>query len=875
MARFRFPTPPPRQLREDIDDEIAFHLSASIEALVRQGLSEDAARARAEARLGDVTRLRHALYRIDHRSARETRLMFILRDLQHDIRFSLRRMARTPLFFALLVLTLALGTGTVMTFAGAADVILLRPLPLAEPDRVMTIWRSPADNPDLLTGLAPGTIQDLVEESRSFEVITAAEPWSLSFPLNGVPHSIATWRVTSGFFDVFQVRPAHGRLLQTPDYAPGAPPVVVVSHEFFMTRLGGDASRVGRPLLLEGDPVTLVGVLPHDFPFLEGRHFLTATRIAARARENRRSDYLPTFGRLAPGVPPERGVAELREAARRSDARIVGAQTARELRVIPLRNSLTGNVRTGISLLALGAILLLLTSSVNAAGLMAADTLERQRELAIRASVGAGRGRIVRQMATEAVALATLAGAAGFGLGAVGLRVFRQLAPADLPRLSELALDGRLGLLVLASVLVTTLVLAILPFRSLVGSSLRMAPGVGASPWGGGGRRIRMALVGIQVALAFLLLGSGGLLVRSWMAIQREDLGYQPEGLIAIEGHVWQFFPTEEAREAFGREAAEFLAARPGVSHAALTSSLPLAPGIGNEQARVNRPGSDVEVTMRAVIGTPGLLAATGVPVLQGRAFGPEDRSAGELVVILNQSAARLLFPDRSPLNQIVNVSYSAPPRARRVVGIVGDVRFGAPTAPPGPIVFLPHAQEPTGSLYLLTRHDAVGPGTIPDAIQAVQELVPGSPVEGALDLGVALRTSMAPRRFAMVLMASFAAIALVLTAVGLFGLLVQGVRARRQELGLRIALGARPDSLRRMVIREGLLLTLAGLAAGVTAFLMMAGVLRTVIYGVPAQDAVTLAAVTALLLVVTVAASWWPARQATRADPLETLRGD
>lgn len=875
MVRFRFPTPPPRQLRQDIDEELAFHLTAGTEDHMHRGLSEEEARARAEARLGDMARLRRALYRIDHRSARETRLMFALTDLRHDLRFSLRRIARRPLFFALLVSTLALGTGTVMTFAGAADAILLRPLPIVEPDRVMTIWRSPADNPDALDGLAPGTAMDLVEESRTFAAITAAEPWSQGFPINGVPHSIATWRVTAGFFDVFQVQPAQGRLLLAPDFDPGAPPVVVVSHVFFMTRLGGDTSTVGNPILLDGTPVTLVGVLPHDFPFTEGIHLITPTRITGSARENRRADYFSTFGRLASGVTPAMGHADLRAVVRRSDARIVGPQTRRELQMVPLLDHITGSVRTGMSLLALGAILLLITSAVNAAGLMAADTMERQRELAIRASVGAGRGRIVRQLAAEAAVIATLAGATGFGLGVAGLRVFQQLAPAELPRLAELTIDGRLGLLVAASVLVTALVLAAFPLRTLAGSSLRMAPGGSSSPWGGSGRRTRMALVGTQVALAFLLLGSGGVLVRSWVALQNEDQGYQAEGLIAIEGHVWQYFPTAEARETFGREAVEFLAARPGVSHAVLASSLPLAPGIGNDQARANRFGRDLEVTMRAVIGTPDLFVAADIPVLQGRAFGPQDRSTGELVAVLNQAAANLLFPDRSPLDQILNVSYSAAPRPRRVVGVVGDVRFGSPTEPSGPTVFLPHAQEPTGSLYLLTKYTAVGPGTIPDAIQAVRDLVPGSSVEGALDLGEVLRTAKAPRRFAMLLVASFSAIALVLTAVGLFGLLVQGVRARRQELGIRIALGARPDSLRRMVIREGLQLTSYGLVAGVTVFLMMSGVLRQVIYGVPAQDVMTIAAVTVLVLTVAAAASWWPARQATRVDPLETLRGD
>lgn len=877
MPRFRFPFITPRAIRQEIEDELAFHLSVSAEAHERQGVSPAEARAQAAARLGDLTRLRAALYRIDHHSLREERRMTWLTDLRHDLRFSLRRIRHRPFLITLVVLTLAIGTATVMTFFGAADQILLRPLPIATPDRVMTLWRAPITNPETRTGLASGTFMDLAEETRLFAALAAAEPYSFDVPNfeDGSARSVSAWRVTEEYFNVLQVTPRYGRLLTASDFVPGGTPTVLVSHRFWATHLRSDPAAIGGTLHLNNVPHLVSGVLPDDFPAAAGGELFTPLVISGTARENRVADYFSTFGLLRPGTDPAAAAAELRELVARSDARITGSQTARELHLVSFTDALLGEVRGGIGLLVVGAMLVLFMAAASAAGLMITDTFDRHRELAIRASIGAGRDRITRQLATEAVILSVIGGGLGFAAGAIGLRLFQRLAPADLPRVAELSVDIRLAGIALIAVLLLALGTGLLPARLVTRTDLHAALKQSNALSGGrAARRTRFLLVGAQVALAAVLLGVGGLLVRSWLTLQAEDLGYRVEGVVAIENHAaWRFHPTPAARVNFGWQAAGHLANRPGVDAAALVSSLPLAGRIGNEQARVLRPDAEVELSVRAVVGTPGVFETLRIPIVQGRGFGPDDRDTGEFVVVVSQATAAAAFPGEDPIGRMIAVSYSGPPIPRRIVGVAADVRFESPAEPAGLAVYLPHAQAPVGSLYYVTRHRAVTAASIATMQQAMVELLPGSALEDAVNLEALLRAATAPRRFAMLLLTAFAAIALALTAVGLFGLLAQTVRARQQELGIRLAVGAWPTALRNMVVREGVWLAGGGLVAGLGLLLLGSGALRNILYGVPAHDPVTIAVVAIVILTIACLASWWPALQATRVDPIRALR--
>jgi predicted permease len=513
-------------------------------------------------------------------------------------------------------------------------------------------------------------------------------------------------------------------------------------------------------------------------------------------------------------------------------------------------------------------------TAASAAGLMVADTLDRQQELTVRTSLGAGRGRIIRQLSTESVLLSLAAGSTGFGLGVVGLGAFKRWAPVDLPRIAELSVDLRLVGIAVVVVLILAALIGLLPARLVstadLQSSLKESSGFGA---GRAGRRARLLLVGTQVALASTLLGVGGLLVRSWMALQAEDQGYRAEGILGFEAHVWSFFRTPADRSGFGREAPEYLATLPGVQSAAFISSLPLAPGVGNDQARVSRRGEDQNLNLQAVVGTPKAFEALEIPSVEGRVFTADDRGDTELVVVLSQAAATLLFPNRSPVGEVIEVSYSGPPVERRIVGVVGDVRYSSPAQPGIATVYLPHAQAPTGSFYIITRQPLTNEAARATVQAGMNVLVPGASIGDVANLGELYYQAGGTRRFAVLLLTSFSVIALSLTAVGLFGLLAQGVRARRQELGVRMAIGAWPAELRNMILVEGLRLTAFGLTAGIALLLVGSGLLRTVLYGVPVHDPLTLTGVAILVMVVATIASWWPALQATRVDPIQALR--
>lgn len=876
MPSFRFPFKRDDELRRDIDDELEHHLALATAALEREGLPPAEARAEALARLGDGEALRRRLHGIDRRTVRRDRMLTWLRECRADLAFAFRRMRRRPLLATATVCTLAVGIGTAMTFVGAADAILLRPLPIDDPDRVLTLWRAPVRDAAARTGLGPGTIADLLEEARSFESLAAAEPYSFDIEREGEPLSVGAWLTTDGFFDILRTRPALGRLLDAADHRPGADPVIVVSHAFWQRHLRSRPEAIGTLERLDGTPYRVVGVLPPDFPYAEGRQLYVPRIITGAAREDRTSDYWLTYARLRADLSVEAARDELAALARRSDARARAVESERALVVLPLADVLLGEVRTGLLLLALGALLLLLMAATNTSGLLLADTMGRARELALRASLGAGRERIVRQLLSESTLLAALATALGLGLGIVGLRLFREWVPATMPRLAELSVDPRLLGLTFALSLAVAAFVGIAPARIVRTTDLQSVLKGGRDAGSSRGRRFRSALVGTQVALAVLLLCTGGLLVRSWIHLTSTDQGYATGGVVALETHVWGSYRGAAAREAFGRAITEQLAGQPGVRAAAVGSDLPLADAIGDERARVRRLEMTEAMSLHGVVASPGFFDALSIDVTAGRAFGAEDGTAGEPVVMLSETAAARLFPagDAIGAQLLVTGSFGAE-AMRRVVGIVRDVRFASLEEAGPPTVYLPFAQAPTGSIFLIARYEGEAAAQVTATQRAARALLPNVALNDVVLLDELRYQASVPRRFTLLLLTSFSAIALLLTAVGVFGLLAQVVQLRERELGVRLALGAWPTQLRTMMLREGLRLTGGGIAIGLVAFMLASGVLRGLLFGVPTRDPATLVGVSTLMLAVAAAASWWPATLATRVDPLRALRAD
>jgi predicted permease len=387
--------------------------------------------------------------------------------------------------------------------------------------------------------------------------------------------------------------------------------------------------------------------------------------------------------------------------------------------------------------------------------------------------------------------------------------------------------------------------------------------------------RVRTALMASQVALAILLTASGGLLLRSWIAVTRADQGYVARGLVGIEQHIWRSHTTDEARTTFARELVARLEEMPEVSAAAVATALPVAPSIGERDAGIRRDLTAPQWSMAAMAVTPGYFATVQTPIVQGRDFADFDDARGALVVLLSESAAARLFGADDPIGQRVLTESSQGALAREVIGVVRDTRFLSPESAPTPAFYVPHAQAPSGSIYVTVR-SATASGSPVAAVQAVlRELLPGTSVSDVADIGAAQRALGAPRRFSMLLLSTFSAVALVLTAAGLFGLLAQLVRTRERELGVRLALGAWPSHLQRLMLGQALRITIVGVVIGLVIFLAVARALRGLVFGVGVLDPLSVAGAAALVVTIALIAAWWPARQATRVEPMQAMRAE
>ncbi|MGH7586156.1 MAG: ADOP family duplicated permease [Gemmatimonadales bacterium] len=875
--QFRLPFRRARELGRDIDAELSHHLAAATDDLVRQGVPHHEALLAASTRLADKARIRRDLLRQDRRAEWENRIMTAVGNLRQDLQFAARLARRRSGTSILIVLTLAIGIGVATTFAGTVDALLLRPLALDRPERVVSLWRVPTAT-GIAQEVAPGTVVDWHERASSFEALAGAEPYSLAFDDGSGPRSIGTWRVTEGYFDVMRSVPVHGRLLEARDYADGADPVVVVSHSLWATRLGADPDATGRILPLGNDrtPFRVVGVLPADFPYTDGRDLYVPRVLTGEVRSNRFANYFPTVARLAPGVSREAAATELREIAAATALEYPESDEGFTAEVAPLAASISADVRPGLLLLLLAATLILLIACVNAASLLLAEATRRARELAIRAALGAGRGRIVRQLITEALLLGMLAGSLGIAITVGGLAAFRRLAPTGMPRLNELTLDIRLVLLgALISVLVALLVSVPTALR-IVSADLHPA----LKPGGKGGlqsptaMRVRGMLVATQVSLAVVLLAGGGLLLRSWMAITATDQGYAPRGVAGAEAHVWGTFPDEAHRLAFANRIVSRLEEAPGVA-ATIITTLPLTTAIGDEDAEVALGGATAALEALGLVAHNGYFGLMGIEVLEGRGIDQRIRPDGEAAVVVNASLARRFWPAGGAVGSLLQVSYGGPAEPRRIIGVVADVRYHSLEREPGPTVYLPYAQNPGGSIFVVARSPESGTHAASLIRQSLRELAPTVALDLIVTLDEQVWLAGKARRFSLLLLTAFGAISALLTGIGLFGLMAHTIRSRTQELGIRLALGAWPGRLRRLVFQQAVRLVAAGLVVGMLAFTLASGLMRRMVYGVATLDAVTLVAVALVVGLVTLLATWAPARMATRVDPAAALRAE
>jgi predicted permease len=863
-----------KRLEHELDDELRFHLEMEIAANVQRGVSEAEARRMALASFGGVERYKE--------ECRDARGVGPFEDLGRDIRFGVRMLRKHPGFAGVVVLTLGLGIGATTAVFGAVNGVLLAPLPFADSDRLVTLWQQDRSQGGERDALSPANFLDVRDRGRSFAGVAAMEPFGLDRITPDGPEAIDTWLVSEGFFQVLGTPARLGRTFSVDDHAPGRERVVILGDGIWRESFASDPAIIGRTLTLDGVPHTVVGVMPPGFQELFGEEKLWAPRVfTEQDRKVRGATYLWAIGRLRPGVAREAAAAELTAIATQLSAEYPRTNASADLTMVPFVEQLVGRARPALLVL-LGAVgCLLLIACANVANLMLSRAVSREREFAVRTALGAGRWRVVRQLGVEAMLLALAGGIAGVLIARWGVEAIKALAPYDLPRRDELAIDTRvLAFALLVSVgaaLVSGLVPALRAARLDVNEGLKTTgrwSSAGTSP-----RSARGALAGGQVALAVLLLVGAGLLARSLASLLDVERGYHADRVLTLTVQAWQYYPRPAERAEFVRQTVTRLSAMPGVRAAGMTSSLPLHRPIGAHSAAYTAEGRPIErgqePRAQAAVVTSGYFNVLRIARRRGRAFTPADDAKSVPVVMINESMARRLWPGEDPVGKRLSVSFTGAPVVREVVGVVADVRHDGLDAEPQPGIFLPHAQLSTGAITF-TMRTADDPATVLRAAKReIWAVNPALPITSEATMEQLLDDSLRERRFHLLLLGAFATVAVLLAAIGIYGVVSYTTSERTREIGVRMALGAQVGDVLGLVMRQGTLLATGGVVVGLVAASLLTRVLRSMLFGVAPLDGLTFVVGGVVVLVIAAAATLIPARRAARVDPLAALRAE
>jgi putative ABC transport system permease protein len=796
----------------------------------------------------------------------------------HDVRHGARLLRQSPGFTIAVVVILALGIGGTVALAALLDTLIFRPLPYRDADRVVTLWqRAPNGERD---DVAPANFLDWRERSRSFERIAAVVPYSYDYTGGGEPEVLFGAQVTDGFFDALGMQPLLGRTFEPVEYARGGRLAAIITYGLWQRRFAGDPAIIGKPISLDERPRTIVGVLPPEFnPQLlprPGELSVWTPKVMLEYEPRiRDSAWWNVIARVKPGVTLEAAQAEMR-----SIAAALGREHPRTnervgVEVVPLRDHLMGQVKTPLFVM-LGAVLLVLAiGCANVASLMLARGMHREREFAIRSALGAGRARLVRQLAVESLLLATIASAAGIALAQLLIRGIVALAPGGVARLHEAAIDGRILALAAALGVLTALVFGILPavqFSRPASDAIRERHA--SAPRAA----FRRALVAAEVALAVIVLTSAGLLLRSFNRLMNVDPGFTARHVVALQVFAHDRNPTPDRVRTFFTATFDRLRQVPGVEAVGAASAMPFANAnidIRSPFEVVGRPPDSASPPrgVYVTIATAGFFRAMSIPLREGRLFEPADGERAPRVALISDSLRRREWGDASPLGQRIRVDLFGQAVEPEIVGVVSQIRHDALDGPSRPEVFVPFDQVPYASMTYVLRGQGDPAATIAAAKQAVWAVDPLQAFYETGEVEAMIDASVVRQRFSTTLVSAFAAVALLLCAIGIYGVISFATAQRTREIGVRMALGADASAIRRMVLGEGGRVVAVGLAGGLAGAALATRYLRTLLFEVSAIDPLTMGVVAVLLGVVALLACYVPARRATRVDPLTALR--
>jgi putative ABC transport system permease protein len=859
---------------QDFSEEIESYLDMLTETKIKQGLTPAEARRNALVELGGVDQV--------HEEVREIRMGQLIETVWRDVRFGVRSLVHSPVFSVVTILSLALGIGANTAIFSVVNGLLLKPLPYPESERIVDVWHTPPQQsfPGLdKFSVSPANYLDWKAQSHSFEQIAIYTYNGFSLSTSNEPLSLIGAVVASDFFSVLRTNAMQGRTFTPDEEQPGRDNVAVISHGLWQRAFGANPSIIGQTLTLNSRSFTVVGIMPKGFEFPREAELWVPLAWDDKERQVRSiHDYL-VVARLKQNVSKEQAQAEMSTISSRLEQQYPEEDKGWGAVVIPLREDIVGDIRLALLVLFCAVGFVLLIACANVANLMLARGANRQREIAMRIALGAGRVRVIRQLLTESVLLAVSGGVLGLLLAVWGSKMLVQLG--SLPNSEDIGVDTwALGFTVLVS-LAAGIVIGIVPAfqstRTNLSETLKQGSGrTGGTPMK---QRTRKALVVSEVALSLVLLIGAGLMIRSFWKLQNVNPGFDPRNSLTMSLALTPLRYSDPHQQlAFLDRAIEQIRAVPGVVSVGVTTTVPLAGGGSTQPFSIEgRPvGTVAEQPMAQTrYITPDYFRAVGIPLRQGRFFTDYDRDNSVQVIIISEAMARRFWPGENPIGKRLTPSFHSEQGAREIVGVVGDVKASGLDVDSSAMMYMPYRQSPRPFMSFVVRTNTKPEGLIQPVSSAIYSIDKEQALTDVRTMEQVVTASLSGRRFNMTLLLTFAAVALLLATVGVYGVMNYTVTLRRRELGIRMALGAGRMDVFRLVLGQGLTLTLIGVGAGLISAYGLTRLMANLLYGVTATDYLTFASVSAVLIAVGVAASYIPARRATKVNPTIALRTD
>jgi predicted permease len=858
----------------DLQDEMQLHFDLRRQEQLDNGLAPEDARAAAHRKFGNPLLLRE--------SSRDAYGWIWLEEFARDFRFAARAMTRAPGFTAVAIIALALGIGANAALFSVVNAVLLRPLAYRDPSRLVTLLhhgRGP---------VAPANYADWRDQSNSFAGMAAAEWWSPNLTRDDPPEHLRALRLTQNLLPLLGIEPLFGRLFLPGEDRIGSDHEVILSYPLWQRRFAGDRRVLGRSLILNGEPYTVVGVMPRDFqfaPFWATRAELWAPLAFGDRIHDREGNSLRIFARLKPRLQLGQARAEMAALTARLERQYPG--TNRDVALTPLKENVVGKIETPLLLL-LGAVgFVLLMACANVAHMLLARAASRRKETAVRTALGAGRSRLVRQFLTESLFLGVCGATVGLAFAVAAVHALVVLSPAGIPRVATVTIDAHVAWFLLGITILTCVAFGLAP--ALQAARLDVTAGLKEAARGssdGAGRNgARRFLVASEFAMAVVLLIGAGLMVRSFFALQSIDPGFNPRNVFSLVVSVAGSKESEPNRRAiFYHQLLERVRALHGVESAGGINHLPLAGDLWTRGFLIEgrpkpRPGDMPAAVYRVV--TPGYFQTMRLPLLRGRDIDDHDDARASGVVIINQRAANIYWQGEDPIGKHIAIGESedTPSTWLTVIGVAADAKQSDWASAPYPEIYLAAFQtrdylgDKGAYITLVARGSGNTAGLMPAVRDAVWSFDRNLPISEVVTMDAVVSGVNAEPRFEMLLLGVFAAVALLLAAVGIYGVMSYSVSTRTHEIGIRMSLGGSRSHVLRMVLRQGMMLALAGSAAGIAAALLLSRLMTSMLYGVRPADPLTFAGVVIGLSLVALLATYVPARRATRIDPVVALR--